>query len=141
MLLVNFSAPSFKDPQEKCSIWFINISVMICYRFQTNYIIRGAKFKVKATESVSFLNYCMWIFLFYPWESNSYHKTSISMIFGCWHLFRLPLFQLHFAVHSIAWQEIRNAMSIKHPFLHFKRLKGEIPATFITCIQRNSHII
>ena len=29
-------------------------------------------------------------------------------------------------------------MSIKHQFMHFKWLKGEIPGTFITCILRNT---
>ena len=40
----------------------------------------------------------------FPWESNSYHKTSLSMTFGCWHLPGIPLFPLHFVVYTIAWQ-------------------------------------
>ena len=63
------------------------------------YIHTGIHF-TKATESVSFRNYCMWIFLFmgsFTWlnfssESNSYHKTSLSMSFGCWHFSGIPFF-------------------------------------------------
>ena len=67
----------------------------------------------KAAESVSFCNHCMWIhfsfvryfkWLNYPPESNSYHKTSLSMIFGCWHLSGILLCPLHFVVYTIAWQ-------------------------------------
>ena len=35
-------------------------------------------------------------------------------------------------------KEIRTAMSIKHQCMHLKWLTGEIPATFITCIIRNT---
>ena len=56
---------------------------------------------------------CMWIFLcykklhtakLYSSESNSYHKTSLSVSFGCWHLSGIPLSPLHFTVYTIAWQ-------------------------------------
>ena len=40
----------------------------------------------------------------YPSESNSYHKTSLSVSFGCWHLSGTSLFPLHFTVYTIAWQ-------------------------------------
>ena len=37
-------------------------------------------------------------------KSNSYHKTSLFMSFGCWHLSGIPLCPLHFTVYTIAWQ-------------------------------------
>ena len=37
-------------------------------------------------------------------KSNSNHKTSLSMSFGCWHLSGIPLCPLHFTVYTIAWQ-------------------------------------
>ena len=40
----------------------------------------------------------------HPSESNSYHKTSLSVRFGCWYLSGIPLFPLHFSVYTIAWQ-------------------------------------
>ena len=45
------------------------------------------------------------------------------------------------SLYNSVTEEIRDAMSIKHLFLHIKLLIGEIPATFITCIPWNSHII
>ena len=39
-----------------------------------------------------------------PSKSNSYHNTSLSMSFGCWHLSGIPLCPLHFTVYTIAWQ-------------------------------------
>ena len=50
----------------------------------------------------SFIRSFTWINL--PSESNSYHKTSLSMSFGCWHLFGKPPFPLHFTVNTIVWQ-------------------------------------
>ena len=50
----------------------------------------------------SFIRSFTW--LNFSWESNSYHKTSLSMIFDCWHLSWIPLFPLHFVVYTIAWQ-------------------------------------
>ena len=77
-----------------------------------------------------------------PSESNSYHKISLSVSFGCWHLSGIPLFPLHFTVYTIGvTEEIRTAMRSKHQFMHFKWLKGQIPTTFITCALRNSHTI
>ena len=40
----------------------------------------------------------------YPSESNSYHKTSLSVSFGCRNLSGIPLSPLHFTVYTIAWQ-------------------------------------
>ena len=40
----------------------------------------------------------------FPSKSNSYHNTSLSMSFGCWHLSGIPLCPLHFTVYTIAWQ-------------------------------------
>ena len=37
-------------------------------------------------------------------KSNSYHKTSLSMSFDCWHLSGIPLCPLHFTVYTIARQ-------------------------------------
>ena len=39
-----------------------------------------------------------------PSKSNSYHKTSLSMSFSCWHFHGIPLCPLHFTVYTIAWQ-------------------------------------
>ena len=50
----------------------------------------------------SFIRSFTW--LNYPSESNSYHKTSLSVSFGCWHLSGIPLCPLHFTVCTIAWQ-------------------------------------
>ena len=36
----------------------------------------------------------------YPSESISYHKTSLSVRFDCWHLSGIPLFPLHFTVYG-----------------------------------------
>ena len=36
--------------------------------------------------------------LYFPSKSNSYHNTSLSMSFGCWHLSGIPLCPLHFTV-------------------------------------------
>ena len=66
--------------------------------------------RIKAAESVSFRNYCMWIFHFYKKlhmsklssKSNLYHNTSLSMSFGCWHLSGISLCPLHFTVYTIA---------------------------------------
>ena len=77
----------------------------------------------------------------FPSKSHSYHNTSLSMSFGCWHLSGIPLCPLHFTVYNSVAEEIRTAVSILHQFMHFKWLKGEMPATFITCILRNSHDI
>ena len=40
----------------------------------------------------------------FPSKSNSYHNTSLSMSFGCWHLSGIPLCPLHCTVYTIAWQ-------------------------------------
>ena len=40
----------------------------------------------------------------FPSKSNSYHNTSLSMSFGCWHLSGIPLCPLHLTVYTIAWQ-------------------------------------
>ena len=82
-------------------------------------------------EYFSFIRSFTW--LNFSSQSNSYHKTSLSMSFGCLHLSGIPLSPLHFAVYNSVTEEIRTAMSI-----HFKWLKGEIPATFITCILTNT---
>ena len=56
------------------------------------------------------------------------------MIFDCWHLSGIPLFPTNSvafcSLYYSVTEEIRNAMSIKHPFIHFKWWKGEIPATW-----------
>ena len=88
-------------------------------------------------EDFSFIRSFTW--LNFPSQSNSYHTTSLSMSFGCWHLFGIPLFSAGFcSLYNSMTEEIRTAMSIKHQFMHFKWLKGEIPATFITYILRNT---
>ena len=48
------------------------------------------------TRSLTWLNFLS--------KSNSYHKTSLSMSFGCWHLSGIPLCPLYFTVYTIAWQ-------------------------------------
>ena len=53
-------------------------------------------------EYFSFIRSFTW--LNFQSESNSYHKTSLSMSFGCWYLSRIRLFPLNFAVYEIAWQ-------------------------------------
>ena len=40
----------------------------------------------------------------YPSDSYSYHKTSLSVSFGCWHLSGILLSPLHFTVYTVAWQ-------------------------------------
>ena len=105
----------------------------------------------KAAESVSFRNYCMWIFLFYK-KKLDMAKLSVRVklipqdkpFYDFWLLafVRNTTFCVAFcSSYNSVTEEIRNAMSIKHPLIHFKWLKGEKPATFITCILRNSHII
>ena len=45
------------------------------------------------------------------------------------------------SLYNSVTEEIRNAMSIKHLFVHFKWIKGDIPVNYITCILRNDHNI
>ena len=88
----------------------------------------------------SFIKSFAW--LNFPSESNSYHKTSLSMSFGYWYLSGIPLFAVTFySLYKRVTEEIWTAISIKHQFMHYKSFKGKIPATFITCILRNSHFI
>ena len=83
-------------------------------------------------EYFSFIRSFTW--LNFPSQSNSYHKTSLSKSFGCWPKYH---FSVAFcSLYNSVTEEIRTAMSIKHHFMHLKWLKGEIPATFITCIPR-----
>ena len=89
---------------------------------------------------LSFIRSFTWLNL--AWESNSYHKTSLSMTFGSWHLSGVPLFSLHFVVYTIAWQRKFETKWVLNTHLQIlSGLKCQIPATFITCILRNSHII
>ena len=83
----------------------------------------------------SFIRSFTW--LNFPRESKSYHKTSLSMIYGCCQLSGIQLFPLHFAVSTIAWQR---KFATRWVYT-ISVVKGEIPATLIMCILRNSHII
>ena len=46
-----------------------------------------------------------------------------------------------YSLYNSVAEKIRTGVSILHQFMHFKWLKGEMPATFITCILRNSQDI
>ena len=92
----------------------------------------------KAAESVSFRNYCMWIFSttvqFIPKDKPFYEFWLLAFVRNI--TFSVTFYSLYNSV----TEEIRTAMSIKRQFMHFKWLKGEIPAIFITCILRNNHV-
>ena len=104
----------------------------------------------KTAESVSLSNYCMWIFLCY----KKLHMTKLSIRvklvpydkpfceFLLLAFVRNTTFSVTFySLYNSVTEEIRTAMSIKHQFMHFKWLKGQIPTAFIAYVLRNIHTI
>ena len=64
------------------------------------------------------------------------------MTFGLLAFVRNTILSVAFySLYNSVAEEIRTALSILHQFMHFKWLKDEMPATFITCLLRNSHVI
>ena len=66
---------------------------------------------LKAAESVSLSNYCMWIFHCYKklhmtklsLTQSQAHTIRLKMSFGCWHMSGIPLFPLHFTVYTMLY--------------------------------------
>ena len=93
--------------------------------------------KIVSLKGSIFRNYCMWTFLFY----KKLHMAKLSMkvklipldkpFCDFWLLafIRNTTFSVAFcSLYKSVIEEIRNAMSIKHPFIYFKWLNG----TFIS---------
>ena len=89
-------------------IWFKLHKTLILYIANSVPFGQGLKQQNRYLSVIIVCGYFSFIRSFtclnFPSKSNSYHNTSLSTSFGCWHLSGTPLCPLHFTVYTIAWQ-------------------------------------